>query len=279
MRARTRLAAALLAPALLLTGCGGGDRGSADAGPSAPASETSAAATPTPGQTVDKAAFLAATQKAMLDAKTYAMHTELTTKDQTMTMEGVGDLADPAAPKARVTMSSPTGGSSSGGDQLEILLVGQAMYLKMPAMGNKYVEVPMSVLADMGGQDIAKLLNPAESLKASERAVTQVVYEGEEDQGGEKLRKYTVTMDPEQVTERAATPAPTSAPTPAPTSTTPQLVSYLVWVDRAERIRKMDMTVTEAHVVSTIDKFGSPVTITAPPSSEVTQMPGSTATS
>lgn len=272
MHARTRLAAALLAPALVLAGCGGG-AADAPAAPGAPAGK----AGPTPGQSVDKTEFLAATQKAMLDAKTYAIHTDMSSEGQTIRMEGVGDVSDPANPKAKVTMTPPASASASAtpAQGIEMILVGQAMYMKMPAAmggGDGYVKVPLSTLAKSGGQDISKLLNPAESLKMSEQAITKIVYTGQEEQGGENLRAYAVTMDPAKVpgASPSASPAPSAAPSP---SASPSAMTYTVKIDDKNRMRTMDMNVGGARMMSRVDKFGEPVSIAAPPSDQVTQMP------
>ncbi|WP_168583580.1 DUF7537 family lipoprotein [Gephyromycinifex aptenodytis] len=262
MATRNRVAAALLALPLALSGCSGaGDSAPADAGTSA-APSTQAA--PTPGQEIDKDAFFTRTEKAVLAKKTYAMHMSMDSQGETITMSGVGDVSTPDAPKARMLMEPPT-----GGEKMEMILAGDSIYMQMPGVGGgKYMQMPLSALAQAGGQDLTKFLNPAENLKMTKQAVEKVVFVGEEDVAGQKLDHYAVTLNPAKMQESLPKPAPSVSPS------LPAQLPYDVWVDDEDLVRKTDMTMDGVHMTMTTDKYGEPVEITAPPSAQVTQMPG-----
>ncbi|WP_284304101.1 DUF7537 family lipoprotein [Mobilicoccus caccae] len=262
---RQRLAAVLVTVPLALVGCSanGGDS------PPAPAATTGAqepGASPKPGDEVDAAAFFETTQKAMLEAKTYAMTMTMQTAGDTMTMTGTGDLSDQNRPKADMTMSA-----GGGAGKMRMIMDGESVFMQMPgvAQGGKFVKMPIEALSQAGGQDLSKLMNPAENLKLTQQAVEKVVYQGPEDTGGEQLQRYAVTMNPQKLQGGLNTAAPTAGATAAPES-----IPYDVWVDDANRMRKMTMSLQGTTMTMTTDKYGEKVDIVAPPAASITQMPG-----
>ena len=231
---------------------------------SAPAADGSDPFNAQAGQEVDKSALLDQTQQAMMDKKTYAMNMQMAMGGQTMKVSGVGDMTDPANLKVKMTMEMP----GASGQGINMLLIGKTMYMQMPGQaGGKYVKVPMSQLQQAGGQDFEKLLNPAESLKMSKDAITKATYVGEEDVSGTKLKHFTLLMDMSKANAAAGV-------TPAPNATGPQTVPYDVWVDSDKLVRKMELSVQGTKMTSTLDKYGEPVKIDAPPTDSVTTMPG-----
>ncbi len=267
MKIRIRKAAvvAALALPLALGACSSGtDAAPTGAGTSATTAAESGPFNAAAGQEVDKDAFMDQTHAAMMDAKTYAMTMTMAMGGQNVTIKGVGDMSDEKNLKVRMSME----GAAQGMGALNMLLIGQKMYMQLPGQaGGKYVEMPLEQLTQAGGQDIQKLLNPAESLRMSKDAVQKVTYVGEEDVSGEKLRHYTMVLDLAKANQAAGVTA-------APTPTGAQTVPYDVWVDGDKRIRKLDMTVEGTKVAMTLDKYGEPVDIVAPPSASITTMPG-----
>ena len=256
---RTRFAAVLVAVPLALAGCSGSQT-PADQAAGSPSASQSVAASPTPGQEVDKDAFFADVQKAMLEKKTYTMSMVMENGGQKVTMTGAGDLSDQNRPKADMTMST-----DGTGEQMHMIMDGESIYMQMPGVAEKgkFVKMPLQALSQAGGQDLSTMMNPAENLKATQAAVEKVVYSGP-DSG---LHKYTVTIDPRKLQQAVATAAPSP-------SGVPETLTYDVWLDDARLMRKMVMTVEGTTMTMTTDKFGEPVTIVAPPQESVTQMPG-----
>lgn len=265
VRFRKTVAIVALAPLLALGACSSGD----DSAPNG--AQTTAAATDsndpfnaTAGSQVDKDAFVEQTQQAMLDKGTYAMQMTMALSGQNMSVKGVGDMSDQNNLKVRMTMEMP----GATGQGINMLLVDQKMYMQLPGQaGGKYVDVPMDQLRQSGGQDLEKLLNPAESLKMSKDSVQQVTFVGPEDVDGQQLKHYQMVIDVSKANEAAGI-------TPTANPTGPQTVPYDVWVDGDKLMRKMEMTIEGSKVTILIDKYGEPVDITAPPSASVTTMPG-----
>ena len=270
IRIRNAAVGAALALPLVLGACSsGGGTASPTATNGSPAASAPAADGSDPfnaqaGQEVDKSALLDQTQQAMMDKKTYAMNMQMAMGGQTMKVSGVGDMTDPANLKVKMTMEMP----GASGQGINMLLIGKTMYMQMPGQaGGKYVKVPMSQLQQAGGQDFEKLLNPAESLKMSKDAITKATYVGEEDVSGTKLKHFTLLMDMSKANAAAGV-------TPAPNATGPQTVPYDVWVDSDKLVRKMELSVQGTKMTSTLDKYGEPVKIDAPPTDSVTTTPG-----
>lgn len=270
IRIRNAAVGAALALPLVLGACSsGGGTASPTATNGSPAASAPAADGSDPfnaqaGQEVDKSALLDQTQQAMMDKKTYAMNMQMAMGGQTMKVSGVGDMTDPANLKVKMTMEMP----GASGQGINMLLIGKTMYMQMPGQaGGKYVKVPMSQLQQAGGQDFEKLLNPAESLKMSKDAITKATYVGEEDVSGTKLKHFRLLMDMSKANAAAGV-------TPAPNATGPQTVPYDVWVDSDKLVRKMELSVQGTKMTSTLDKYGEPVKIDAPPTDSVTTMPG-----
>lgn len=276
MKLRIRTAAALVALPLVLGACGGGDQPTASSTTAASSAATSAGQSGTdpfsaqPGATVDPAAFLQGTQQAMQAKKTYAMKMNMAASGQTIKLDGVGDAADPNNVKVKMTMQAPNQGGAQGA--IEMIMDGQNMYMKMPGQaGGKYVKISMEQLSKAGGQDFSKLMNPSENLKMSQQAVKSITFVGDEDVSGTKLKHYKVAIDPAKL---QPTPKPTASGSPSSSpSTSAPAVSYDVWVDGEKLMRKMTMDQSGTKIDMTIDKYGEPVSIQAPPAAQVTQMP------
>lgn len=260
---RTRFAAVLVAVPLALAGCSGAQT-PADQAASSPAASQATSPAPTPGQEVDKNAFFADVQKAMLDKKTYAMSMVMQDGGQKVTMTGTGDISDQNRPKADMTMNA-----DGNGEQMRMIMDGESIYMQMPGVAEKgkFVKMPLQALSQAGGQDLSKMMNPAENLKMTQNAVEKVVYAGPES----GLQKYTVTMNPQKLQQNLATAGPTP-------SGAPSTLTYDVWIDDAHLLRKMVMTTQGTTMTMTTDKYGEPITIVAPPQESVTQMPGMSTT-
>ncbi len=281
---KTRIAAAVLAVPLLLTACGG-DSGSADSATTPAGSATSnggggnGTATDIraaqPGQAVDKNAFVEAVNQGTAAAKTYAMTMTMEMSGQesgTIGMKGVADVSDQANPKMQMTMDMPGAGGASSAGTVEMLLVDKVMYMKMPGSAGKYFKMSMDQMAQMTGQDLTQAMNPTAQLEKMKSAMKQVTYVGEEDVDGTKTRHYKAVIGTEGIVPSTA--SPTSLPSGA---SVPKELPYEIWLDDENRTRKftmeMDLGGMDMKYDGTLDKFGEPVSIAAPPASQVQPMP------
>ncbi len=272
MRMRTRLAALLIAAPLALTGCGGSSSPSPSGTSTAAASSAAPAGIPavSAGQEVDKTAFVKGMSQAQTNAKTFAMDMDIDVTAagtaQKMKLVGAVDSSNPASPKMKATITM-----AILPEPMEMLMVDQNIYIKMSMLGNKYMKMGLDDLAKQSGQDVTGLMDPSKQLERQMSAITKVVYVGEEEVSGVKTKHYTATMDGEAAVKMSGQSLPSSV-------TLGKAIPMNLWLDEQNRPRKlaMDMTIGEKDsmkMVGTMSKFGEPVTVTAPPASEVTTAP------
>ncbi len=294
-----RFAALLLAAPLALSACGGssgsdasGTASPADtaaasesASPAATSSESASASASEsgaatggvapgdaqPGQAIDAAKLIEDTTAAHQQAKTYAMAMDMTGplsgQKMVMKIDGVADVTDQASPKIKMNMNV----TSPEAMVMEMIFVDKTSFLKMPQTGAKYIRMPLEDMTQLPGQDLSKAFDPSAQLAAQKSAVKSGTFVGEEDVDGAKTRHYKLTMDVAAVGKLAGATLP-SAQASALTN-----VPYELWVDEENRTRKFTMKMNTGSdpmdVTGTMSKFGEPVTIEAPPSSETTTMP------
>lgn len=262
----TRIAAALTLPLVIGLGACSGDNGATPGASSTTAAQEQQTDpfTVAAGTDVDTATFLQQTQQAQQQAKTFHIDMTMSAQGQQLKLVGDQDVADPNAPKAKLTMSAP--GQQQG---VNLVLDGQNVFMQMPGQaGGKYVKMSMQEIAASGGADFKKLMNPSESLKAQQQAIDKITFKGEEDVSGTKLRRYALVIDPVKAQQAAGA---TNVPTP--TGTAAAKIPYDVWVDSNKLVRKMQLEQNGAKVQMDMSKYGEPVSITVPPSDQVTTPP------
>ena len=244
--AAKRLAAVLIAVPIALTGCSSAGEKPA---PSGAASTSSAGplAGLKAGQEVDKAVFFAATKAVADTTKTYTFSTLVGPDGTVAKSTGLVDNTDPADPKRQATITSEAGTES-------VLIVGGKVYSKVDAEnGGKYV---VSALTP----ELKATLGASARVDQKQDVTSKVVFVGEEELGGTKVRHFTLTT-----TTPGASP-PASAGTATATPTVGQL-DY--WLDESNRPRKLQHTVDGVLSVTTYDKWGDKVTITAPTADQI----------
>lgn len=280
MTPRRSLAVLFLLP-LGLTACGSSTNGTAatPSNSSSPASSNAAARTvyqlcTAPGD-LDKEAYFQATEDGRPTEKT--AHIEGTMDMQapapgsaTATPAGAviqGDIdgTDTANPKFRMTLDL-------GGTSMEMLMVDKAAYLKLAQLtGGKYAKVTAAELAAQGGFDLSTMTDPAAQAAKGKDAITRITCVGQEDLNGTTTAHLRVTMD---VKKAAGAVKPSGAATAIPSESMPSTIDSDMWVDQSGRLMKMASGIGKGTMTMTYSKWGEPVTITAPPAAEVTQMPG-----
>lgn len=197
----------------------------------------------------------------------------------------VGDIdgRDPANPKVKLTM-----GGAGGGPRIEMIMVDKVMYMNMGQMtGNKYVKLTMDDLAKQSGVDLNQLSDPTAQLAKAKDAIVKVTCKGREDVGGTQAAHVVVTMDSAKMMEAAKSTATTSgsgsgtgtAGATSLPSGVPATMDTQMWVASDNRPLKVMSGTDQATMTMTYSKWGEPVTIQAPPTASVTEMPGASGTS
>ena len=269
-RLRTGLAALTLATLAVGASACGGTAASAPAasapGTSAPSAsgETSPSVTSTgnafaPGSSVD-----AASVKQMLgDATTKAtsVHVDMTMSGRVQ-MSGSGDIDMKARPmKASLHLTS----TSLGGD-ITMLMVDNAMYLRSPMFGAKYVKVATNDKSSPIGQMGLDSLDPSAMFDRLGDAFSGGTYVGQESVDGTPAEHYRFTLDGKAL----ASALPSAAASAAGSIRSGQTMD--VWFDSAGRYRKMAMSLSGENVTETFSAWGTPVAVTAPPAAQVQDM-------
>ena len=275
---RRTAAGALVTLALAaMTACGGDD---SDAEPSSPsvASGTSTSdgasgdssedaspdtsLAPEAGKSVDPDEFLEVFATALEKATT--AHTTMSMTGDRFSMEADGDVdytSDP--PDVSMKMES-----DEMGGQLEARMLDGVMYLQMPLLGEKWVQMdlsdPQNPLGDTFGDafDLGKVV---ENFRTGLRSATLV---GDEEVDGESLTHYRVTLDPSAVADELAPSEPSAD--------VPETVDYDLWFDDDGLFRRMeaDLGPDDGTMTMEFSDWGEDVTIEAPPASDVNEVPG-----
>ena len=212
--------------------------------------------------------FYPSVMAAMKDAETFAFETTSGSAGQTQTMAGQARFSD-----AGVEMKA----SSTGAQAMEMILVGQAMYMKSPDLGtgDKWLKIDLSDPDSMFGM-IGKATDPEVMFKAME-APKKLELVGSEDVDGVETNHYRITLDPAQYLDAMDFPA-------AMADMLPKEMVTEMWVDADNLPRKFAQTMevpavgggqaTSSTTEGTYSDFGADVEIEEPPASEVTEQPG-----
>jgi hypothetical protein len=265
---RRSLAAAALAPLLVagLAACGDDDSGS-QAEDSTPAAAVLTGLQK--GDEVDPGDFVDTVSDGV-EASTTAHMTMKVGLGSMGEMSGEGDLdytADP--PELAMTMNLPM----AAGTKTEMRFVDGILYMSMGDLsGGKFWKLDPSdsdgPLGDMGG--MLDQVDPLGSLQKVEPAIDTVTYVGDEDVDGQSLDHYELTVDPAKLAKTMDLPAEAKAQLP-------DELTYDIWLDDEDRLSKMHMDLPVAGAESSIDvtasDWGKDVTIEAPPSDEIAEMP------
>ncbi|KRE95684.1 hypothetical protein ASG76_08705 [Nocardioides sp. Soil774] len=205
---------------------------------------------------------------AMQDAETFNFTTVSSSAGQSQTMTGQARFSDDG-----IEMKA----SSEGPQAMELVLLGQAMYMKSPELGtgDKWLKIDLSDPDSLFGM-IGKATDPEVMFKALE-APKKLELVGAEDVDGVATNHYRITVDPTKYVEAMEFPAAMADMLPK------ELVTEM-WVDADNLPRKFAQTMevpavgggkpTTSTTEGTYSDFGTDVEIEAPPSSQVTQQPG-----
>jgi hypothetical protein len=270
---RTLAAAAATTALAALAGCGGDDAekaadtsSSSSATPSAsptPDDSTSASTgesdAPSAGDSVSTADFAAVMKNALDKATTAHVEMDLGGASGAGTAEGDADYTA-TPPEIAMTMDL-----AELGGQVEVRMVEGTMYLKAATFGDKWVSFPLDdPSSPLGG--MADLFDVTKTLENFAAAVTSASHDTQ-DVDGESLDHYTATVD----TEKLLASMPSAA---GAAGSLPGTVTQEWWFDGDGLIRKFSGDFGPASTSMTFSDWGAEVDIEAPPSDEVTSMPG-----
>ncbi len=259
-----RSLAALALPLLLggLAACGSDDEAPDPAASSSSATESSE----TESGEVDKAAFVD-DLKAGLEASTTAkmtMHMDM--GGQAIHADGEVDYTT-TPPQMAMTMETP----AAAGQSIEMRLVDGVMYMNMGQMtNNKFVSFDLSDAANLppGMDQLTSTMDPLAAFESFEEGVQSVVFVGDEDVEGEQLGHYEVKLDISKIQQFKELETQAELP---------KTVSYDLWLDDENRMRKMtmemDMGGAPMEMEAQFTDWDEPVDIAAPPASEIVEQP------
>lgn len=253
-----------------LAACGGGDDSSskgsgtfAVGGDSSSSSSSSAPAAPDvkPGDTVsqDDVASMLKTATTSMKTAHVKMDMGAEASGQSMSITAEGDMQ--VSPLAEhLTMSL-------AGQKIETIMVDNVMYMKSPMLGggNKWAKTDLSKALGSSGLSDA-MSNPLSLIDNMADAVKSATFKGDEQVGGVDAKHYTLVVDGKKLMSSMG-----SAASSAPVSGD---ITQDMWLDSKGRMvqSKTGMGST-GDVTMNLSDFDKDVSISAPPSSQVTELP------
>lgn len=257
-----------------LAACGNSNSSSMAAGPAAPT--TSASSDPSTGgdssgsTSVDPADFLNTMKEAAKQITTAKFSMDMDMSGQTVSAQGALDMTGDK-PAMQLTMDL-----SGMGTNTEMRLVDGIMYIQDPTSSSgKFLKLdlsdPNSPMAGMG--DALTNYDPQSMIdQMSPDAFQKVTDLGQESVGGQSLEHYRIVLDTAGATKMLGN-LPSSA-------SMPKQIGYDMWLDDQNRMAKFTMTMKKvARVTATYSDYGADEHITAPPASQITEMPSGMPTS
>lgn len=285
-----------LASLLLLSACSGTSTTPTSASTSSsvpPATVSSSTATPSPTPTATSTAppvslpTYTAGQKLTADQVTALLtpaFTGLSTVHMDMTVKsassGAGDITMSADADYTTTPISLAGtmtmASMPIGAPMKVVLVDGTFYMNLGSMSqNLYIKVSLAQLDSGSGTNLMDSFDPAKSLTQFSTAVSSGTFVGQETLNGAEVAHYTVMANTKQLV-KANSALLASAPKKVIKRFTSKKERQVesVWVDGQGHIVKAVTQSFSGTTTVEFSKFGDPVTITAPPSDQVTEVPG-----
>ena len=215
---------------------------------------------------LDAADFYPKVMGALKDAQTFRFESIATSAGQEQTTSGEARYDDDG-----IAMKA----SSTGAQEMEVILLDQIMYLKSADLGSAdtWVKVDLSDPDSLFGM-IGKATDPEAMFKAME-APKKLELIGTEEVDGVDTNHYRITVDSDQYAAAMELPGEMAGMLPD------ELVTEM-WVDGDDLPRKFTQTVetpsnggqgVSSTTEGTYSDFGTDVSIEAPPADEVTENP------
>lgn len=269
---RAAAATAVLVALSGLTACNSDDSTATDTAdePTTSASSTSESpsddsSSPSAGETVDPSAFIGQVLGSLSDATTAHLSMTTTGGPSQMTMEGDVDYsANP--PEMDMTMTDP----SQPDAEIGFRLVDGVIYMQMAQLGNgKWLKMDLNGKNSPLGGGLMDQMDPGAGLEAMQANIDDVTYVGEEDVDGETLQHYTMKVRSKAFMDLQGDLGTTGG------AKLPSLITYDIWTDDAGMMRKTELAMGDLGSVTVeMSDWGEPVDISAPPDSDIMDMPG-----
>jgi hypothetical protein len=262
-----RSLAALALPLLLggLAACGSDDSAEPTAASSSDSGQSSDSGSGTEaGDNVDPADFVDDLQAGLKASTTAEMAMKVDMGGQAITADGAVDYTS-TPPEMAMTMKSPAFNDQA----VEMRLVDKVLYMNAGQMtNNKFISYDLSDPSNLppGMDQVTSTLDPLAAFDSFEKGVDSVVFVGDEEVNGDQLGRYKITVDTSKIDQFKNLPTQAQLP---------DTVTYDVWLDDQNRMRKMTMEMASVQTEVEFSNWGESVDIAAPESSEVVEQPAS----
>jgi lipoprotein LprG len=193
----------------------------------------------------------------------------------TMTMKGAmstgaqGDVTYADGKSAmKMTMSMP----QLGKGKIEVRYVGELLYMTIPGVtpAGKFVAIDPNDQSSPLAKSFSGLtdqLDPLRSVKTMESAVTKAPRVGQTTLDGVPVDHYRVTVDTTKVMKDLGQKAP-------PAAQLPKTLTYDMWLDDKDLIRKMTFAIARTSVMMRMSKWGQNVKVERPATKDILKGPG-----
>lgn len=214
------------------------------------------------GEDVDPKEFVKMLKAATKDKMSMHLTANFKGSGQQMTMEGDASIAGKDT-AMDITIKSPATGN------MHMLVVDQVLYMSMPGKTpkGKFLKIDTTDSSNPMGQNFEGLIDsmdPTSSYDAFDAGLKKVQLIGKEKIDGESMRHYRLKVDAK---------AAAKAQGQTPSAKMPKTLTYDMWLDSQDRMRKMEFKILGAQVSMTADNWGEKVNVQAPPPSKIMEMP------
>lgn len=165
-----------------------------------------------------------------------------------------------------VSMRMEMSGMGGTGD-MEIIVVDNAMYMKLAVMSDKFLKLDLDDPDNPVGGSFTGQLDPRAQAEVMEEGLQTATYVGQEEVEGETLDHYTAVVDSTAMLEQMEGAADVAGQLP-------ETITYELWLtdDGLFRQMEIDMGAVAGEMQMRFVDWGTDVDIEAPPASEVTDM-------
>jgi hypothetical protein len=198
--------------------------------------------------------------------KAGSVHLSMTMKGGTST-SAEGDVSyGGGEPAMTMTMSLPQVGSG----KIEMRHVDRVIYMQIPGLTKpgKFVAIDPKDKRSPLAKNFAGLtdqMDPLSSVKSMESAVTRVDHVGPGTVDGASVDHYRVAVDTAKMLKKLGQPTPEGMP---------KSLTYDMWLDDQDLIRKMSFDVAGTSVEMLLSKWGQPVKVQRPAAGDIMKTPG-----